>query len=265
MGWRGVTAGILLVLLATSAFAQSASRASTPFELGRAALAAHDPAKAIAHFEQVDTKEGHEWLAVALMMESRTPSDQFVERAFAAAWRARADQAEQARPRADLAARLPRGDMVIALLVSQTHAYAWAFDREAFVGFPLPPPADLATAADGARAYLDRNDRDGLQRIGEQLLPSLLGPVQERLPKLSRLVFVMDGPLLQLPIAELGRADFPRALSVETVDYRTLPGALSHARAAPDTGVGIPRARTVVIGSIAGILLIAGITLAIRR
>src|SRR4051794_23472040 len=47
------------------------------FGLGRVALAAHDPAAAIRYFEHSVTKETHEWLVTALMMESRSPSDSY--------------------------------------------------------------------------------------------------------------------------------------------------------------------------------------------
>ena len=212
----GLAAGILLAWIAGSAFAQSASDRPTPFESGRAALAAHDPAKAIAQFEQVATREGQEWLAVALMMESRSPSDQYVERAFEAAGRARIDQPQPARTRKDLAASLRPDDMVIALLVGETYAYAWAFDRNALVGDPLPPSADIATAAAGAHAYIEAKDQAGIQRIAEQLMPAILGPVEERLSKLKRVIFVTDGPLQGGPITELARSEFPPGIEVIT-------------------------------------------------
>src|SRR6478752_3241836 len=82
----------------------------TELELGREILA-KDPRSAIEHFEQVDSREGREWLAVALMMESRAPSDEYVERAFASAIRARVDRPEQAPARAAMAAALRPGDL----------------------------------------------------------------------------------------------------------------------------------------------------------
>jgi hypothetical protein len=261
----GFTAGILFALLSSFASAQSVAEASTPFELGRAAMAAHDPAPAIANFEQVDSREGREWLAVALMMESRSPSDQYVERAFEAAERSRVDRPEQARSRANLAASLAPGEMVIAFLIADTHSYAWALDHDALVGFPLPPPADLSASVAGVRAYLERNDPEGVARIAEQLLPALLGPVEERLPTVNRLILVMDGPLRQLSMSELGRSAFPRGLVIATADYASLTDAIVRARAEPGSAAPGPRRHMLLIGSLVVILFIAGVMLLRRR
>src|SRR5215213_10067990 len=97
----------LVVFLSSASFAlaQSITQPSQ-FQLGKAAIDAHDPAAAIAHFEQDESNAGRTWLAVALMMESRSASDRYVERAFDAATRVRADQNERVRSRADLAAAL---------------------------------------------------------------------------------------------------------------------------------------------------------------
>ena len=146
--------------------------------------------------------------------------------------RARIEQPEHARTRKDLAAGLRPGDMVIAFLVGETYAYAWAFDRDAFVGYPLPPSADLATAAAGARAYIGGNDQAGIQRIAEQFMPAILGPVEERLSKLKRVIFVTDGPLQGTPIAELARSEFPDGTAVVTADYGSLSDTLARVREA---------------------------------
>jgi len=113
--------------------------------LGRAAIAAHDPLMAIEHLEQSvaayeqsgDTSPTTPYrsLTTALMMQSSSPTDQFVERAFDAAARARAGQSARLRSRADLAAALRTGDMVVAVLVGDRHAHAWAFDRSTLIGY----------------------------------------------------------------------------------------------------------------------------------
>jgi hypothetical protein len=261
----GLAAVILLTWIASSPFAQSAGDHSSSFELGRAALAAHDPAKAIAQFELVTTREGHEWLAVALMMESRSPSDQYVERAFESALRARIDRPGQARSRRELAASLRPGDVVIALLVSETYAYAWAFDRDAFVGYPLPSSADLAAETLGARTYIDQNDQAGVQRIAEHLMPALLGPVEERLSKLQRVIFVTDGPLQRVPITELARSEFPPELALITSDYDSLSDTLTRAQSEPAANTRAPRSRLLAIGSIVAILIVAAVVVTRRR
>lgn len=198
-------ASILFVLLVVTTGAVLAQPAATrsPFELGKAAMDAHDPAAAIAHFEQADSKAARAWLAAALMMESRSPSDHYVERAFDAAARARTDQPSSVRPRAALATSLRAGDLVVTFLVGESHAYGWAFDREHLIGYPLPPAAEIATAVARVNAYAAQNDRAGMQRIADNLLPAILGPVFDRIPALTRVIFVMDGPLRQLSIGEL--------------------------------------------------------------
>jgi hypothetical protein len=155
--------------------------------------------------------------------------------------------------------------MVIALLVGETYAYAWAFDRDAFVGYPLPPSADIATAAAGARAYVEGKDQAGIQRIAEQLMPALLGPVDERLPKLRRVIFVTDGPLQRVPITELARSEFPAGIAVVTADYETLSDTLIRTQSQPDGNTRAPQFRLLAISSIVAILLIAGIIVFRRR
>ena len=239
--------------------------------LGRAAMAAHDPTEAIRHFERADSREAREWLAVALMMESRSPSDRYVERAFEAAVRARARQPAQAPDRASLAAAVRPGELVIAFLIAEAHAYAWAFDRDAFVGYQLPAPAEIATAAARARAYIDTGDRAGVQRIAEDLMPALLGPALARLPGLRRLIFVVDGPLRDLPIGELpaGESQSPlrQQLAVSIVgEPGALPDAITiRAEQSPQPEPSW-QPRPIVIGAIAvAVLLIAGIALLWRR
>lgn len=207
-------------------------------KLGRAAMDAHDPAKAIRHFEQADTREGREWLAVALMMESRSASDRYVERAFDAAMRARAAQPSRPPSRAELAAALRPGEMVIAVLTGETSAWAWAFDHDAFVGYPLPSPAEIATDATRIEAYLASGDREGVARIADDLMPALLGPALGRLPQLKRLIFEVDGPLRGIPLGALpaaGDAPLEQQLAVAMAADGALLDAInaeSHAEAA---------------------------------
>src|SRR5918993_1157177 len=88
--------------------------------LGRAAIAAHDPLLAIEHLEQsaADYEQSgnpsptspYRSLATALMMQSSSPTDPYVERAFEAAARARAGQAGLLRSRTEHAAALRSGD-----------------------------------------------------------------------------------------------------------------------------------------------------------
>jgi hypothetical protein len=200
--------------------------------LGRAAMAAHDPAAAIAHFERVDTREGRESLAAALMTESRSASDDYVERAFAAAMRARAEHPPS---RVELAAAVRPGEMAIVYLIGET-AWAWAFDRDAFVGYPLAPDA-IATAAGRAQSYIDRDDREGVARVADDLMPALLGPAMERLPKLTRIIFVVDGPLRNLPIGVLpagaGQPPLQQQLAVSIAEHGALLDAIKAAPLPP--------------------------------
>jgi hypothetical protein len=261
-------AGILFVLVAVTAAAAIAQPASAPtqFQLGKAAMEAHDPASAIAHFEQVETKEGRAWLAVALMMESRSPSDRFVERAFDAAARARADQPERLRSRADLAAALRPGEMVVTFLVGETHAYAWAFDRETLIGYPLPSTAEIATAVERVNSYIAKKDLAGVRRIADDLMPALLGPVVDRLAGLSRVIFVVDGPLRQLPIGDLpigaGASTLSQQLAVSTVDDGSLFDEIG--RTSPQPAASTWPTATVAGAIVIGILLVAA-AVALRR
>ena len=155
--------------------------------------------------------------------------------------------------------------MVIALLVGETYAYAWAFDRNALVGYPLPPSADIATAAAGAPAYIEAKDQAGIQRIAEQLMPAILGPVEERLSKLKRVIFVTDGPLQGGPITELARSEFPPGIEVITADYGTLSDTLVRTQSEPDGSARASELRLLAVSSILAILLIAGIIVMRRR
>jgi hypothetical protein len=237
---------------------------------GRAALAAHDPTKAIRHFEQADTAESQAWLAMALMMESRSPSDAYVERAFEAAGSARADQRARTPTRAEIAATLNPGDIVIAFLVGESRAYGWAFDREAFVGYELPPPGDIATAVDRAVAYSEHDDREGLQRIAEELMPALLGPAIERLPKLTRVFFVLDGPLQRLPIGALPVGGKGSPLSQQVAVSIAARGSLidqikrDDSRAVAIQPAGKPSS-TLIGGIVLTLLLLAGFAVLRRR
>jgi hypothetical protein len=267
MSGRASILCVLLCFTGSSAGAQPVTEGSQ-LQLGKAAMAAHDPAAAIAHFEKADSKAARAWLAVALMMESRSPSDRYVERAFDAAARARANQPEQVRSRADLAAALRPGDMVMTFLVGESHAYAWAFDRDTLTGYPLPPSAAVATAVERINAYVAQNDRAGVERIADDLMPALLGPVLDRIPALTRVIFVMDGPLRQLSIGELhigdGKSSLSQRLSVSTVDDGSLFEEIGRAPSKPQPQSDWPMPMRVAGAIIIGILLVAGVA-ALRR
>ena len=258
----------LLFVTARLALAQLVTEGSQ-FQLGKAAMDAHDPAAAIRHFEKADGKEARAWLAVALMMESRSPSDRYVERAFDAAARARADRPGHVRSRADLAAALRPGDMVVTFLVGERHAYAWAFDRDTLIGYPLPPSVEIATAVERMNAYAAQNDRAGMERIADDLMPALLGPVLDRIPALTRMIFVMDGPLRQLPLGELPIGDrkpsLSQRLSVSTVDDGALFEEIGRAPSKPQPQSAWPMAMKVAGAIIIGILLVAGVAVRRRR
>ena len=251
-----ITAVFLTAILAATSAAQSTD-AAEQLRLGRAAVAAHDPAAAIKHFERVGTREGSELLAAALMTESRSASDQFVERAFAAAMRARAEHPPS---RKELAAAVRPGELVIVYLVGET-AWAWAFDADAFVGYPLMPET-IATAADRVRSYIDRDDREGVARVAEDLMPALLGPALERLPKLTRIIFAVDGQLRGLPIGALptgtGQTPLQQQLAVLVVEHGELLDAIK-AQPLPPIAAHSPwyRSRMLIAAAVAAILLIA--------
>jgi hypothetical protein len=264
-----VPAFLMVFGLVGPVFAQASSDAEQ-LRLGRAAMAAHDPTAAIRHFEQADSPAAREWLAVALMMESRAPSDQYVERAFATAMRARAPQGARVPDRAGLAATVRPGELVIAFLIGESHAYAWAFDRDAFVGYQLPAPAEITTAAARARAYIEAGDRTGVQRIAEDLVPALLGPALQHVPELRRLIFVVDGPLRDLAIGELPAGDdqlpLQQQLAVSVVEPGGLADAIRAESPPPSARTPSWQVRSIVIGAVAvTILLIAGIALFRRR
>jgi len=247
--------------------------------LGRAALAAHDPLLAIEHLEQ--SVAGYEQsadksptspyrsLATALMMQSSSPTDQYVERAFHAAARGRAGHPAHLRSRAELAEALRTGDMVVAVMVGDRHAHAWAFDRGTFVGYPLPPPAEIATAVERITVYASQQDRAGVQRIADDLMPALLGPVMDRLSTVKRVIFLMDGPLRKLAIGELPLATLAlsgsQRVSVAVVDDGSLfdeigrpPSNAAQARSRP------PMSTLVASAVIVAVLIGAGVA-AIRR
>jgi hypothetical protein len=248
-----------MIPMKLAAFAWLLLASQTELELGREILP-RDPRSAIAHFEQVDTREGREWLAVALMMESRAPSDAYVERAFASAVRSRVDQPAQAPTRAALAAALHPDELVIAFLVGETDAYAWAFDREAFIGYQLPPTATIATMVERARGYAGAKDREGVKRIADDLLPALFGPAFERLPKLRRVVLAVDGPLEQLPLDALAPS-LPRGLIVSKAAYASLVDTIN---TPPPQVTATTATRPVAIAVIA-MVIVVGVVFVSRR
>lgn len=268
MPGRGSVLLVLFTCITGSALAQPGTEPS-PLQLGIAAMDAHDPTAAIAQFERANSKAGRAWLAVALMMESRSPSDRYVERAFEVAARARADQAQQLRSRAELAAALQPGDMLVTFLVGERHAYAWAFNRDALVGYPLPPPAAIATAVERINAYLARRDLAGVQRIADDLTPALLGPVLDQIPALRRLIFVMDGPLRQLPIGDLRTGDGTSALAervaLSIVDDESLFDEIARPPAPAQPQPPAWPMATLVTGAIVLAIVLVGVVAALRR
>lgn len=252
---------LILALLSSPVWAQTPT--GTPvdhYSSGLAAMEAHDPARAITQFEQVATKEGRAWLAVALMMESRSPADRYVERAYEAAARSRADQPDRVRPRAEIASALRPNEIVVAFLVREDAAYAWAFDRDTLVGYPLPKASDLSIGVDRITAYAGQDDRAGIQRIAEDLVPSLLGPMVDRLPTLTRVIFVMDGPLKKLPTSEL----LPEGITVSNVDDNALLDEVIRIPSKPATTWTSLSAMIVIGGIAVGLLLIVA-ALALKR
>ena len=214
------------------------------FGLGRSALVAHDPGTAMVHLDRAVTVierlrttvpaqelraaylsrrvEAHEWLTTALMMQSASPADHFVEQAFNVAERARvralADllaegrakrrggqpaEAPSARTRQQIAANLGPRDLLIEYLVGAEHAYAWAVTGDSFVGFELPAPAALDESVRRMLTRIESDDRDELQIMAEDFTPSLLGPAVSKLGSIDRIIFVPDGPLQRLPFAAL--------------------------------------------------------------
>lgn len=250
------------------------------FGLGRAALIAHDPDTAIAHLDQAVTVierlratvpaqelraaylsrrvEAHEWLVAALMMQSTSPTDRYVERAFDVAERARvraladllaegrakrrADQRAEpplARQRAEIAANLGPGDLLIEYLVGEEHAYGWALTRDQLIGFELPSPTAIDAGVRRALAYIDTDDREGLARLAEDLTPALLGPALARVPNVQRIIFVPDGPLQRLPFAALplpgaGLTYLAQRVAISTVGSGSLLDMLKRSESSAD-------------------------------
>lgn len=236
------------------------------FGLGRAALVAHDPEGAIPHLEHAveiierlratvpaqemraaylsRRVEAHEWLTTALMMQSASPADDYVEKAFNTAERARvralADllaegrarrrttqrvEAPLARTRRQVAQSLGPRDLLIEYLVGEERAYGWALTRDALVGFELPPPADLDAGVRRMLARIDADDRDQLQIMADDFTPALLGPALSRLEAFDRIIFVADGPLQRVPFAALplpGGAYLAQRAAVSTVGSGSL-------------------------------------------
>jgi len=246
--------------------------------LGRAALVAHDPETAINRLEHAVTVierlrstvpaeelraaylsrrvEAHEWLVAALMMQSASPSDAYVERAFNVAERARVRAlsdllaegrakrraghpapAPTVRTRDAIAANLSHGEVLLEYLVGEEHAYGWALSRDGLVGFELPSPAELDATVRQALTYIDADDRDGLHRLAEDFTPALLGPVSSKLGSTRRIIFVPDGPLQRLPFAALplpegGSAYLAQRVTISTVGSGSLLQMLNRSETA---------------------------------
>jgi hypothetical protein len=159
--------------------------------------------------------------------------------------------------------------MVVAFLVGDNHAHAWALNRDALLGYPLPPPAEIATAVERINAYVAQKDRAGVERIADDLMPALLGPVIDRLPTLTRVIFVMDGPLKQLSIGDLpvadGASSLSQQLAVSIVDDGSLLEEIGRApSSAPRTVMAWPTS-FLAVSAIAVAILILGAVAARRR
>ena len=253
---------LFVVLFLTASFApgQTTSQPSQ-LELGKAAMEAHDPTSAITHFERAESREGRAWLAVALMMESRSPSDPFVERAYDAAARARAERPEDLPSRAELAAALRPGEMVVTFLFVEQHAYAWAFDRDTLLGYPLPRPSEIGTAIERFNAYRTGRDNAGVERAANELVPALFGPIVARHPEPARLVVVPDEPIRQLHYADLIEAFGMDADISSTNDA----GLLEELRRRPAPGRPAWLISTLIGAAVTGAALFAISRLTTRR
>ena len=146
--------------------------------LGRAALAAHDPLAGDRAPRTIrrgcpnnratsSLTAPYRSLTTALMMQSSS-AERSVCRARLR--RGGASQGGSALSACDLARTSPRrcgtGDMVVAVLVGDRHAHAWAFDRSTLDRLSVaadrrksPPPSSALTA------YASQKDRAGVQRI----------------------------------------------------------------------------------------------------
>lgn len=197
--------------------------------------------------------EAHEWLAASLMLLARSPSDQFTEDAFHIAERARVralgdlmveaqsqrqlDQPGAPPPRAlrraELAGRLGPSEAVLEFMVGENHAFGWLLTSTELIGFRLPASQSLDADVRAMLALIDKDDRTGLQLLGERLTPALLGPVLERLGSLRRLIIVPDGPLQRLPFPALMMPGAEPVYLAQKITSATI-GAASLLTAIPD-------------------------------
>ena len=107
----------------------------------------------------------------------------------------------------------------------------------------------------------------GVQRIADDLMPALLGPVLDRLPTLTRTIFVMDGALRDLPIGELPFGDgasLSQRLPIAIVDDGALLDEIGRAPSpAPPALAAWPM--PVLVTSAAVAILIVAAVAALRR
>jgi tetratricopeptide (TPR) repeat protein len=222
--------------------------------LGRTALKAHDPQTAITHLQRaVEIAEQspgsgadapYEFLVAALMMQSASPDDAYVERAFNAAAH---------RTRAEVGSTLENGQAYVQYLVGDEHAYGWLLTRERMTGFELPPPADLEADVAAAAQYAQDRDRDGLDRISEDFAPAVLGPVIHALPSLSKIMIVPDGVLQRLPFGAL-RIDDRYLAERVAVSVADSNGRQVEARPPEDGRGALQPARMMLIALAAALL-----------
>lgn len=177
--------------------------------LGRATLAGHDPAAAIAPFEaavaaaeraSLDTRAAVEGLITSLMTQASSPGDAFVQRAFAAAASVSGRGPDHI---AQVAKTLAPREVLLVYFVGRERAFAWSVTTDRVMGFDLPSPAELDDTVQRMRERIDRHQTELLGLLADEFTPALLGPVLPRLGDFDRIIVAPDGPLVSLPFAAL--------------------------------------------------------------
>ena len=128
------------------------------------------------------------------------------------------------------------------------------------IGYPLPRPGEIATAIERLRGYLAADDRAGVARAADQLVPALLGPVLDRTSAPTRLVVVPHGPIGGLPLENL-LAAFGLDVPVSTVEDAAL---LEEIELVPPPRRS-RRAIAVLAGAAAAVLLFVMLSRRARR
>jgi len=108
-----------------------------------------------------------------------------------------------------------------------------------------------------------------VQRIADDLVPALLGPVIDRLSTLKRVILVTDGPLRRLSIGELplgaGASSGSQPLSVATADDGSLFDEIRRPPSNVPAAVSGRPMTTLVASAVAVALLIVAGVAALRR